>query len=59
MTYDNEHYCKYFIYNVKADFEPTNFKDKDGNKLYKRVEYAYSGCSCGNALKVPTKAKTE
>jgi hypothetical protein len=51
-----EHDHKFFIFQVKADFEPTKLKTTDGRVLYIRIEYAFSGCNCGAALK--TRIKT-
>ena len=55
------HEHKFFIFQVKADFEPLPVEmvdvDNDGkytnvNKdLYRRVEYATLGCNCSEVIK--------
>ncbi len=52
-----EHTCKFFIFEVKAAFEPTTI-DSYNNELppyfptlYERVEYAILGCNCGAVSK--------
>jgi hypothetical protein len=43
----NPHVCKFFIYQIKMAFEPLD----GSHNTYRSVEYAYSGCNCGKAVK--------
>lgn len=44
------HKHKYFAFQIKKDFESVEI-DSGTNELYKLVEYVYSACSCGAAIK--------
>lgn len=50
------HQHKYFMFQVKKDFEPVIMAD--GSILYKMVEYGYSGCNCGFGVKSQIKEKS-
>lgn len=45
------HTCKFFAFNVKTTFIPTEIKDEDGNTLFRQVDYLFSACNCGRARK--------
>lgn len=47
----SDHICKFFAFQMKSSFEPTGARDELGNDLYIMVEYVYSACSCGDAIK--------
>lgn len=70
MTDDDTHVHKYFLFQVKADFEPykgaydslpidptTPRTGKLADNLYTRVEYGILSCNCGAVIK--TKVKNE
>ena len=57
MSYTHEH--KYFIYQVKNNFEPTIILDQDGRTLYIMVEYAFSSCNCGDTIKKEVRLKED
>lgn len=42
-----DHRHRYYFAQIKYDFEPL----PEGNNLYRRVEYSYSVCNCGRAIK--------
>lgn len=47
MTHDH----KFFAFQMKSSFEPTGEQDELGQPLYIMVEYVYSACNCGDAVK--------
>lgn len=49
MIDDIKHVHKYFAFQTKKDFEPV--ETDGGSQLYQLVEYVYSACSCGVAIK--------
>ncbi len=49
------HVHKYYAFQVKYEFEPL----PEGNNLYRRVEYSYSVCNCGRAIKSKVVSKDE
>jgi hypothetical protein len=50
--YEHEH--KFFVFQVKADFQPLPL-DENGKQLYERYEYAVLGCNCGKVVKTKVK----
>lgn len=43
----NSYGHKFFVFQVRADFEPVIIPNPDNVQLYQRVEYAITNCNCG------------
>lgn len=50
--FSHEH--KWFVFQIKNVFEPTHEQD-----MYRMIEYAYSGCNCGDVIKIKVKNQGE
>lgn len=46
-----EHRHNFYVFQIKADFEPIMYGDTAQETAYKRIEYAYMYCGCGEVLK--------
>jgi hypothetical protein len=49
---DGQH--NYFITvgsGLKSDFEPVQYGESAADTLYRRVEFSYMACKCGQAIK--------
>lgn len=51
----DEHTHKWFLFQVKADFEPVEYGKTGTEILYRRIEYAFMSCNCGSSLKTKVK----
>ncbi len=55
FKYPRTHECKFFLFQIKTDFEPIIV---DGKVTYTKGDFGFSGCNCGRVIKAEALRKS-